>query len=79
MKLKATDFVWSAYHPQGTCRMSPTPESGVVDSWGKCHDLDNLYIADASIFPECVKVNPQISIMAFATRCAEHLAESWRW
>ncbi|MEM2978191.1 MAG: GMC family oxidoreductase, partial [Candidatus Hadarchaeales archaeon] len=78
LKVLATDFIWSAYHPQGTCRMSPDPRTGVVDSYGRCHDLENLYVADASIFPECVKVNPQISIMAFATRCADHLWEGWR-
>ncbi|MEM3012709.1 MAG: GMC family oxidoreductase, partial [Candidatus Hadarchaeales archaeon] len=78
LKVLATDFIWSAYHPQGTCRMSPDPRTGVVDSYGRCHDLENLYVADASIFPECVRVNPQISIMAFATRCADHLWEGWR-
>lgn len=77
LRAKSTDFIWSAYHPQGTCRMGPDPKQGVVDSYGKCHDLENLYVADASIFPECVKVNPQISIMAFAARCADHLWEEW--
>ncbi len=68
-------IIWSAYHPQGTCRMSTEPYNGVVNSYCRSHDFENLYIADASIFPDCVRVNPMISIMAFATRTAEHIAE----
>ena len=49
-------------------------EEGVVDSWGEHHDVKNLYIADGSVFPTCVGVNPQVSIMAFATRTAERIA-----
>ncbi len=75
-KIKANEFIWSAYHPQCTCRMSVSPKHGVVDSYGQTHDLENLFIADASIFPECVRVNPQISIMAFANRCADHIWET---
>lgn len=68
-------LIWSAYHPQGTCRMSAEPYNGVVNSYCQSHDFENMYIADASIFPDCVRVNPMISIMAFATRTAEHIAE----
>jgi choline dehydrogenase-like flavoprotein len=74
-KIVPNGFVWSAYHPQGTCRMSGDPFRGVVDSYGKAHDFDNLYIADASIFPTSVKVNPMLSIMGFAMRTAERIAE----
>jgi len=74
-KIVPSGFIWSAYHPQGTCRMSEDPFRGVVDPYGKAHDFDNLYIADASIFPTSVKVNPMIGIMGFAVRIAEKIAE----
>lgn len=74
-KIIPNGFVWSAYHPQGTCRMSKDPFRGVVDSYGKAHDFDNLYIADSSIFPSSVKVNPMVSIMGFAMRTAERISE----
>lgn len=68
-------MIWSAYHPHGTCRMSVDPTRGVVDPYCKTHDFENLYIADASVFPGCIKVNPMISIMAFAARTADYIAE----
>ena len=63
----------TAFHPMGTCRMG-RKGSSVVDSWGEHHDVKGLWVADGSIFPTCVAVNPQISIMAFATRTAERIA-----
>lgn len=74
-KIIPNGFVWSAYHPQGTCRMSKEPFMGVVDPYGKTHDFKNLYIADASIFPTSVRVNPMISIMGFAMRTADKISE----
>lgn len=74
-KIVPNGFVWSAYHPQGTCRMSNDPFKGVVDSYGKTHDFENLYIADASIFPSSVRVNPMLSIMGFAMRTADRISE----
>jgi choline dehydrogenase-like flavoprotein len=65
----------TAFHPMGTARMG-RKGSSVVDTWGHHHDIRNLYVADGSIFPTCVAVNPQVSIMAFATRTAEHIAAS---
>lgn len=63
----------TAFHPMGTARMGPKGK-GVVDSWGRHHDVRNLYVADGSIFPTCVAVNPQVSIMAFAARTAGTIA-----
>ncbi len=65
----------TAFHPMGTARMG-RPSEGVVDSWGAHHDVKNLFVADGSIFPTCVGVNPQVSIMAFATRTADRIARS---
>ena len=63
----------AGFHPMGTCRMGHDPASSVVGSWGEAHGVRGLYMADASIFPSCPGVNPQISIMAFATRTAFHI------
>ena len=53
-------------HPQGTCRMGPDPDELVVRPDGRTHDVESLYIADGSLFPEALGVNPQITIMALA-------------
>lgn len=68
-----SDIRPTGFHPMGTARMGRRGR-GVVDSWGAHHDMRNLYVADASVFPTCVAVNPQVSIMAFATRTAERIA-----
>ncbi|TMA70725.1 MAG: FAD-dependent oxidoreductase [Deltaproteobacteria bacterium] len=72
--LPAVDFEMMAFHPQGTARMGEDPRAAVTDSVGRVHGTPRLWIADASLFPSSCKVNPQITIMALATRLAEHLA-----
>ena len=67
---RPTDVRPTAFHPMGTARMG-RPGEGVVDAFGKHHDVQHLYIADGSVFPTCVGVNPQVSIMAFATRTSD--------
>jgi len=67
-----------AFHPQGTCRMGEDPRRAVTDSYGAYHGVRNLVVADASVFPSSCKVNPQITIMALATRAAAHLADDLR-
>ena len=58
----------------GTCRMGEDPSNAVVDSNGKCHELENLYIADSSIFPSCPSIGPGLTVIALALRLADHLA-----
>ncbi|HWL66239.1 MAG TPA: GMC family oxidoreductase, partial [Actinomycetota bacterium] len=72
---KPTDLRPTAFHPMGTARMGRKGRS-VVDSWGEHHDVKGLYVSDGSIFPTCVAVNPQVSIMAFATKTAERIASN---
>lgn len=64
----------TAFHPMGTARMGSDPTRSVVDSYGRHHMVDRLWVADASVFPSCVAVNPQMTIMAFAKRTAERIA-----
>ena len=60
-------------HQCGTCRMGTDPAASVVDPMGKAHDLGNLYLADASVFPSSGASNPTLTIAANAFRVAEHL------
>ncbi|OGQ58057.1 MAG: hypothetical protein A3I75_01495 [Deltaproteobacteria bacterium RIFCSPLOWO2_02_FULL_50_16] len=61
----------SAAHLMGGCRMGEDPKESVTDPWGKVHGQDHLYVADASLFPAAVEVNPYLTIMALADRVAE--------
>ncbi len=61
-------------HQCGTARMGADPRSSVVDQWCKAHDLNNLYIVDASVLPTSAAVNPSLTIAALALRTAEHIA-----
>lgn len=65
----------TAFHPTGTAGMGRNPETSVVDGWLQAHDVPALYITDGSVFPTCPGVNPQLTIMAFATRTADRIAE----
>ncbi|KAI8961147.1 long-chain fatty alcohol dehydrogenase [Daldinia sp. FL1419] len=65
-------------HQMGSCRMSKTKEQGVVDENGKVWDTENLYVADASVFPSASGVNPMITIMAISDRIARGVAAGLR-
>ena len=57
---------WSSAHLMGTCRMSANEDNGVVDERGKVWGKENLYVADASVFPSASGVNPMITVMTIA-------------
>jgi len=73
--LRGREPVASA-HPQGGCRMGRGIETSVVDSYGRLHGARNIFVCDAGIFPTSVKVNPYLSVMAFADRTAEYLTRN---
>jgi choline dehydrogenase-like flavoprotein len=60
-------------HQNGTCRMGNDPATSVLDPHCKAHDLDNLYVVDASCFVSASAVNPSLTIIANAIRVADHL------
>ncbi|HEX4008464.1 MAG TPA: GMC family oxidoreductase [Solirubrobacteraceae bacterium] len=60
-------------HQAGTCRSGNDPASSVVDGDCKAHELDNLYVADTSIFPSIGAVNPALTAMANALRVGDRL------
>ncbi|HYV57416.1 MAG TPA: GMC family oxidoreductase [Candidatus Nitrosopolaris sp.] len=68
----------TGFHPMGTARMGRDAQRAVTDSWGAVRGTHGLYVADASLFPSCVGVNPQVSIMAFATRNARRIVAAGR-
>ncbi|HVO25100.1 MAG TPA: GMC family oxidoreductase [Candidatus Margulisiibacteriota bacterium] len=73
--LRANDPLLFSYHPQGTMRMGSDPKRSVVNGIGETHEVKRLFVADASIFPTSTAVPPQLSVMAFALRTAQHIAE----
>ena len=57
------------YHPVGACKMGPDSDpAAVVDSTGKVHGLDNLYVADASIMPVVPRANTNLPTLMLAER-----------
>ena len=66
----------ASQHPLGTCRMSRTAQDGVVDAWGQSWDVKGLYVADGSVLPSSLGVNPQLTVMMMATRIAWRMAEA---
>ena len=62
-------------HQAGTARFGTNPATSVLDVDCKAHELDNLYIADASFFPSIGAVNPTLTIIANALRVAGTIGE----
>jgi choline dehydrogenase-like flavoprotein len=64
----------SATHNLGTCRMSDDPDTGVVNAWGRSHEIQNLFISDGSQFTTSTCENPTLTIVALGIRQADHIA-----
>jgi len=62
-------------HQAGTARFGRDPASSVLDVNCKAHELDNLYLTDASFFPSIGAVNPTLTIIANALRVADHIKQ----
>ncbi|MCX7381479.1 MAG: GMC family oxidoreductase, partial [Alphaproteobacteria bacterium] len=60
-------------HLLGTARMGTDPASSVVNAWGRCHDVKNLFIVDGSIWVTSGGVNPTSTIQALALYVAEQI------
>ncbi len=72
--LRDRDLVIGGNHAFCTTRMHGNPARGVVDEYGRCHDIHNLYIADTGVFPQCPSVNPMWTAMALAHRTAGRIS-----
>lgn len=62
-------------HQAGTVRFGQDPHASVLDTDCKAHDLDNLYVVDASFFVSIAAVNPSLTIIANALRVGDHLLD----
>jgi choline dehydrogenase-like flavoprotein len=61
-------------HVIGTARMGDNPDTSVVDKWGRVHSLDNVVVADSSVFVTSSGYGPTLTLVALAARAAHHLA-----
>ena len=64
--------VSTSHHISSTCKMGSDPMA-VVDQHGKVHGLEGLYVADASIMPNCIRANTNITAMIIGERIADFL------
>ncbi len=62
-------------HQNGTVRFGRDPKTSALDVHCKAHEVDNLYVVDASFFPSSCAVNPALTIMANALRVGDHVRE----
>ena len=74
-RIPASRLECASQHPLGTARMSTSAAHGAVNPWGESWDVKELFVADASILPSSLGVNPQLTVMMMATRIAWHLRE----
>lgn len=72
-RVRPRDLSLMAFHPLGTARAGADPGVSVVDPDLALHGVVGVHVADGSVVPTALGVNPQITIMALATRLADHL------
>ncbi|MCC5930926.1 MAG: GMC family oxidoreductase [Cyclobacteriaceae bacterium] len=65
-------------HQAGTCRMGNDLQTSVTNSYGRVHEIENLFIADGSLHVTNGGFNPALTIMALAFRVGEHIVNAWR-
>jgi choline dehydrogenase-like flavoprotein len=75
MYLKSDIPVAGVAHQAGTCRFGTDPETSVLNTDCRAHEVDNLYVVDTSFFPSIGAVNPALTAMANALRVGDHLEE----
>ncbi len=63
----------AGWHLMGTARMGNDPEQSVVNSWGRSHDVPNLFVIDGSLFVTAAGVNPTSTIQALALHIADQM------
>ncbi|HET9984336.1 MAG TPA: GMC family oxidoreductase [Longimicrobiales bacterium] len=65
----------SAAHLMGGCGMGRSAADSVTDGWGRVHGVPWLRVADSSLFPDSLEINPYLTVMALADRVAEKVRE----
>lgn len=67
--------VQNTTHQCGTLVFGDDPRTSVLDTYCRSHDVENLFVVDASFFPSSAAVNPGLTIIAQALRVADHLVQ----
>lgn len=76
VRIPPTHLEVLSMHPHGTVPMAAHERMGAVDLEGKVFGTENVFVADGSLFPTALGVNPQFSIMAYARRVASGVARN---
>ena len=76
LEVRAGGLLMGSPHPAGGCAMGKDPSDSVVDSTHRVHGFANLFVADSSVFPTAVSVDPSLTIMAFSYVAAHCIHES---
>ena len=68
---------WIGQHLSGTCKMGPSSDSmAVVDQYGRVHGIGGLRVADASIMPNCIRANTNLTTIMIGERIADWIASA---
>ncbi|MFQ5382610.1 MAG: GMC oxidoreductase, partial [Dehalococcoidia bacterium] len=67
---------FAGWHLMGTARMGSDPDSSVVNEWGRCHEVRNLFIVDGSVFVTAAGVNPTSTIQALALHVGDSIKKN---
>ncbi len=73
-RVKPADLRLEGFHPMGTARIAADPRQGACAPDGSVHGTAGLYVADASLFPTALGVNPMMTIIAFAQQIGRQVA-----
>lgn len=72
------DELGAAIHEHGTCRMGEDPKRSALNDFMQMHEVPNVFVVDGSAFPTPTEKNPTLSILAFAWRATDYMAEQMR-
>jgi choline dehydrogenase-like flavoprotein len=75
-RFKPSELRLEAFHPMGTARIATEPGQGACAADGSVNGVGGLHVADASLFPTSVGVNPMMTVIAFAKQIAAGIAET---
>ena len=68
----------TSLHETGVCRFGSDPKTSVTNHWAQTHDVPNLYICDASIFPSPTDKTTTMPIIAFAMRTCDYIVKNFK-
>ena len=77
-RITARELVIDSNHWVGTARMGGDPKTSVADRTGRCHEVANLFLGDASVFPAYPEKNPTLTNIALSWRMSDLLVERFR-